>query len=125
MSANGNNLDAFKTNQETKEIDTTKKIRVGIIGTGWIADSHILSYLKCPDVEIVAVWKVYNVKTVNLENAIHHLFDKVQLQLTAGGYTPKEWYVVPLDIVDDAINILMSGKKVAYDDSLQQLITEE
>ena len=77
------------------------------------------------DVEIVAVWKVYNVKTVNLENAIHHLFDKVQLQLTAGGYTPKEWYVVPLDIVDDAINILMSGKKVAYDDSLQQLITEE
>ena len=77
------------------------------------------------DVEIVAVWKVYNVKTVNIENAIHHLFDKVQLQLTAGGYTPKEWYVVPLDIVDDAINILMSGKKVAYDDSLQQLITEE
>ena len=77
------------------------------------------------DVEIVAVWKVYNVKTVNLENAIHHLFDKVQLQLTAGGYTPKEWYVVPLDIVDDAINILMSGKKVAYDDSLQELITEE
>lgn len=77
------------------------------------------------DVEIVAVWKVYNVKTVNLENAIHHLFDKVQLQLTAGGYTPKEWYVVPLDIVDDAINILMSGKKVAYDDTLQQLITEE
>lgn len=77
------------------------------------------------DVEIVAVWKVYNVKTVNIENAIHHLFDKVQLQLTAGGYTPKEWYVVPLDIVDDAINILMSGKKVAYDDTLQQLITEE
>ena len=77
------------------------------------------------DVEIVAVWKVYNVKTVNLENAIHHLFDKVQLQLTAGIYTPKEWYVVPLDIVDDAINILMSGKKVAYDDTLQQLITEE
>ena len=77
------------------------------------------------DVEIVAVWKVYNVKTVNLENAIHHLFDKVQLQLTAGGYTPKEWYVVPLYIVDDAINILMSGKKVAYDDTLQQLITEE
>lgn len=77
------------------------------------------------DVEIVAVWKVYNAKTVNLENAIHHLFDKVQLQLTAGDYTPKEWYVVPLDIVDDAINILMSGKKVAYDDTLQQLITEE
>ena len=40
-------------------------------------------------------------------------------------YDPKEWYVVPLNIVDDAINILLSGKKVAYDDTLQQLITEE
>ena len=29
-------------------------IRVGIIGTGWIADAHIENYLKMPDVEIVA-----------------------------------------------------------------------
>ncbi|MCQ2414320.1 MAG: Gfo/Idh/MocA family oxidoreductase [Clostridia bacterium] len=47
-------LNAFEENQETKVIDTTKKVRVGIIGTGWIADSHIISYLKQPDVEIVA-----------------------------------------------------------------------
>ena len=47
-------LDAFKDNQEVVTIDTSKKIRVGIIGTGWIADSHIISYLKQPDVEIVA-----------------------------------------------------------------------
>ena len=74
--------------------------------------------------EIVATWKVYNVKSVAIENAIHHLFNKVQLQLTAGKYTPKEWYVVPLDIIDEAISLLVSGKKVAYDDTLQQLITE-
>ena len=49
-----NVLDAFKENQEVKEIDTNKKIRVGIIGTGWIADAHIRSFLKQPDVEIVA-----------------------------------------------------------------------
>ena len=48
------NLDAFKESQEVAKIDATKKIRVGIIGTGWIADSHIHSYLKQPDVEIVA-----------------------------------------------------------------------
>ena len=47
-------LDAFKENQEVVEIDATKKVRVGIIGTGWIADSHIISFLKQPDVEIVA-----------------------------------------------------------------------
>lgn len=35
-------------------IDTTKKLKVGIIGTGWIAESHIREYVKMPDVEIVA-----------------------------------------------------------------------
>ncbi len=42
---------------ETKEetvIDASKKVRVGIIGTGWIAEAHMASYLKMPDVEIVA-----------------------------------------------------------------------
>ncbi len=47
-------LDDFKKNQEKKVIDTTKKVRVGIIGTGWIAEAHIASYLRQPDVEIVA-----------------------------------------------------------------------
>ncbi len=47
--------DRFKTIQEEeKAIDTTKKIKVGIIGTGWIAEAHVLEYLKMPDVEIVA-----------------------------------------------------------------------
>ena len=47
-------LDAFKENQEVKEIDTSKKVRIGIIGTGGIAYSHMDAYLKQPDVEIVA-----------------------------------------------------------------------
>lgn len=47
-------LDAFKFNQEVKTIDTNRKIRIGIIGTGWIADAHIINYLAMPDVEIVA-----------------------------------------------------------------------
>ena len=47
-------LDAFKENQEVKEIDTSKKVRIGIIGTGGIAYSHMDAYCKQPDVEIVA-----------------------------------------------------------------------
>ena len=35
-------------------IDPERKLKVGIIGTGWIAESHIVNYLKMPDVEIVA-----------------------------------------------------------------------
>ncbi len=49
-----NILDAFKEDQSKTVIDTNRKMRVGIIGTGWIADAHIKSYLNQPDVELVA-----------------------------------------------------------------------
>lgn len=48
-------LDAFQTNQETEVIDASKKVKIAIIGTGWIAESHIASYKKMEDVEIVAL----------------------------------------------------------------------
>ena len=47
-------LDRFKEVVNDTVIDTSKKIRVGIIGTGWIAEAHMDSYLKQPDVEVVA-----------------------------------------------------------------------
>ena len=39
---------------EEPELDLTKKVKVGIIGTGWIAEEHIRGYKEMPDVEIVA-----------------------------------------------------------------------
>ena len=48
------NLDAFKGNQESVSIDASRKLRIGIIGTGWIADSHLKAYRNQPDVEVVA-----------------------------------------------------------------------
>ncbi len=48
-------MDPNKAGAETaKVVDTGRKLKVGIIGTGWIADAHMNSYLKQPDVEIVA-----------------------------------------------------------------------
>ena len=48
------NLDAFKEVQEDVVIDTNKKFRIGFIGCGWIAGSHIKALMNQPDVEIVA-----------------------------------------------------------------------
>ena len=48
------NLNAFMENQEKTVVDATKKMRIGIVGTGGIAHSHMHAYLKQPDVEIVA-----------------------------------------------------------------------
>lgn len=56
MMAETNNRDAFMhVQKEQKEIDTSRKMRVAIIGTGWIAESHIVEYQKMPDVEVVAM----------------------------------------------------------------------
>lgn len=44
----------YTAKKETGKIDTERKLRVGIIGCGWIADAHIEAYKNCPDVEIVA-----------------------------------------------------------------------
>lgn len=52
--ANDEVLSSFTPGIEKKAIDTSRKLKVGIIGTGWIAESHIESYLQMPDVEIVA-----------------------------------------------------------------------
>ena len=55
MAGNENSiLDAYKNNQTVETIDESKKLKVGIIGCGWIADAHIREYLRMPDVEIVA-----------------------------------------------------------------------
>lgn len=35
-------------------IDRSKKLRVGIVGTGWIAETHMKQYIQMDDVEIVA-----------------------------------------------------------------------
>ncbi len=50
-----NILDRFKDADGVENtVDSDKKIKVGIIGTGWIAEAHVCNYLRCPDVEIVA-----------------------------------------------------------------------
>lgn len=50
-----NILDRFKTDTEEHVVDASKKVKVGIIGTGWIAEAHAACYQRCPDVEIVAL----------------------------------------------------------------------
>ncbi len=48
-------LNDFSTNMtDKKTVRSDKKLRIGIIGTGGIAQSHITSYKKQPDVEVVA-----------------------------------------------------------------------
>jgi hypothetical protein len=73
-------------------------------------------------VQIVKTYQVANIKASTFENLIHKLFDSVQLQVNAGIARPKEWYIVPFPIIDQAIHYIIEGKPVAYDNNIQELI---
>ena len=47
-------LNQFTQAVEAEKVDTSRRMKVGIIGTGWIAESHIQSYKNMPDVDVVA-----------------------------------------------------------------------
>ena len=76
----------------------------------------------CADVEIVATWKVYNVKSSTFEALIHKLFDGVKLQVTLDGRHPKEWFIVPFKAIEEAVNAIIAGKPIEYNPQFQQII---
>lgn len=76
----------------------------------------------CADIEVVATWKVYNVKSSTFEALIHKLFASVQLQITVDGHRPKEWFIVPFKVIEEAIIAMVSGKSIEYNPQFQQII---
>lgn len=89
-----NILDRFKEVTDETVIDASKKVRVGIIGTGWIADAHMESYLAQPDVEIVAgadlvegkaeaFFAKYNLENVKCYRSHKEMLDDESLKLDA------------------------------------------
>ena len=48
-------MNEFKNAPEKEKIESKKILKVGIIGTGWIADAHAAKYKEMNDVEIVAL----------------------------------------------------------------------
>ena len=48
-------MNEFKNAPQKEKIESKRKLKVGIIGTGWIADAHANKYKEMNDVEIVAL----------------------------------------------------------------------
>lgn len=86
------------------------------------------TYLMAP-VKIVADYRVYNIKASGLENLLHRAFADVRLDLTqidrkGRDYDPSEWFVVPLDVINQAVAMIMSGEitEYHYDRSTERLV---
>lgn len=71
------------------------------------------------DVEIVATYVLYNVNRVKLENLIHRVFDPAQLSIEikdrfGNSIKPREWFLVPLFVVDEAVERIKDGTITQY-----------
>ncbi len=71
------------------------------------------------EVESVAVWKSYNMNTHKFEQLIHNFFGHVCLDIDiydekGKRHTPREWFVVPLRVINQAITLINSGEIVNY-----------
>lgn len=71
------------------------------------------------DVDIIASYKTYNLEAQKFEHLIHRFFAEVCLNIDINDdkgrrITPREWFVVPLPIIDKVIQLILSGDIVNY-----------
>ena len=81
------------------------------------------------DVEIVATYKLSNINRSKLENILHRFFESAKLDIQINDrfgkpVTPREWFLVPLFIIDEVVEKIKdeSISKYSYDSKNVQLI---
>jgi hypothetical protein len=81
------------------------------------------------DVEIVATYELYNINRTKLENLLHRFFEPAKLNLQISDrfgnlISPREWFFVPLFIIDEVVNKIKDGSlsDFRYDTKQVQLI---
>lgn len=83
-------------------------------------------------VEIVATYKLHNINRVKLESLFHRLFGAAQLDLIIEDrfgkpVKPREWFLVPLHVIDEVVKRLVDGTLtgVVYDAQSASLVASQ
>lgn len=83
------------------------------------------TYLMAP-VPIVEAFECFNLNPQKLELLLHKFFGKVCLEVdvfdkSGKRFTPREWFIAPLPVIDEALELIISGEIVdyVYDDELK------
>lgn len=94
-----------------------------------IANARLDPTFLMADVEIVATYTLYNINRVKLENLIHRIFAPAQLDIEikdrfGNPIVPREWFLVPRFVVDDAVERIKDGTITGYiyDPKIAQLV---
>jgi hypothetical protein len=87
------------------------------------------TYLMAP-VKIVTAYETFNMTTQKFENLTHRFFGESCLDIDVVDKTgkickPQEWFIVPFNVIDQAINLIENGEIVNYTyDVIRQVIRE-
>ena len=91
--------------------------KVGVTGgdvARRVANARLDPTFLMADVEIVATYALYNISRTKLENLIHRIFDPARLDIEikdrfGNPVIPREWFLVPRFVVDDAVEKIKDG----------------
>lgn len=96
--------------------------KIGVTGgkvEARIANAALDATYLLADVEIVATYKLFNINRTRLENVLHRVFSAAQLDLTihdrfGNPIRPKEWFLVPLPVIDQVVDKIRNGSITEY-----------
>ncbi|MDA3892069.1 MAG: GIY-YIG nuclease family protein [Salinivirgaceae bacterium] len=76
------------------------------------------TYLMSP-VHYIAGWKCYNMNPRTFEQLIHNFFGTSCLEADVFDekgkrHTPREWFIAPFDVIEQAVALIISGEVVKY-----------
>lgn len=94
-----------------------------------IANARLDPTFLMADVEIVATYQLYNINRTRLENVIHRIFGAARLNIEIKDrmgipIVPREWFLVPIFAIDEAIERIRDGSisEYVYDAQLAKLV---
>lgn len=107
-----------KDDEPEKKASSAGKLKVGIIGTGWIAESHVESYKRMDDVEIVAAadlipgkaeafFKKYGVENVRCYPNHKALLENEELDAVSVCTYNTQHTVCTIDALNKGVNVLL------------------
>jgi len=84
-----------------------------------IANAKIDPTFLMADVEVVATYELFNINRSKLENLIHRVFENSRLDIEIPDrfgrpVVPREWFLVPLFIIDEVVEKIQDGTISSY-----------
>lgn len=84
-----------------------------------IANAKLDPTFLMAEVEVVATYELYNINRTKLENLIHRIFESARLDVEIKDrfghpVTPREWFLVPMFIIDEAVERIKDRTIAGY-----------